>query len=260
VEKGENRDMESMRKPFQGVLNIIRFNWHFYVIAFVMIFLSIIVASQLENSLQLIIYFASILIAISSLTSLLVSLYVYDLSGLYKLSWIKTTNAENLIVNINAGFDETSTLLKDKFNTAEFIALDFYDPLKHTEISIKRARRAYPAFPKTISVDTTDLPIADNSADKVFVVFSAHEIRNETERVAFFRELSRILKADGQIYMTEHLRDLPNFFAYNFGFLHFYSKNSWFKIFQGADLKLSQEFKLTPFISTFILIKNGIAV
>ena len=25
--------MENLRKPFQGILNIVRFNWHFYVLA-----------------------------------------------------------------------------------------------------------------------------------------------------------------------------------------------------------------------------------
>ncbi len=32
-----------LRKPFQGVWNIIRFNWHFYVVAFVVIFISFLI-------------------------------------------------------------------------------------------------------------------------------------------------------------------------------------------------------------------------
>jgi SAM-dependent methyltransferase len=249
--------MELTRTPFQGVLNIVRFNWHFYVITFALVSLLVIMASYFDKSLQPLIYFVSILALISGITSLLVSLYIYDLSGLYNLKWIDNTASESLIVNISAGFDETSTLLKDKFKTAELIALDFFDPVKHTEISIKRARKAYPVFPKTKQVETSALPLADNSADIIFVIFSAHEIRNEIERAAFFKELTRVIKPTGKIYIAEHLRDLSNFLAYNIGFFHFYSRVSWLNMFKSANLEISREFKLTPFISSFILVKNG---
>ena len=45
------------------------------------------------------------------------------------------------ITNINAGFDETSYILDDKFPNATIKAFDFYDAEKHTEASIKRARK-----------------------------------------------------------------------------------------------------------------------
>ena len=89
------------------------------------------------------------------------------------------------------------------------------------------------------------------------LIFAAHEIRNEEERSLFFKELARILKPGGNIVVTEHLKDLPNFMAYNIGFLHFHSKRSWLTTFKSADLILKKETKQTPFISTFILCKNG---
>ncbi|MFL5730779.1 MAG: methyltransferase domain-containing protein [Cytophagaceae bacterium] len=249
--------MEPIRKPFQGVLNIIRFNWHFYVLAFALVTLLILSANYFDQSVQAWIYVLSFLTLASVLISLLTSFYIYDLSGLYNLAWIEQSGFEAQIVTVSAGFDETSSLLQDKFKNAGLIALDFYDPAKHTEVSIKRARRAYPPFPGTRQIETGKLPLPDNSADKLFVILSAHEIRNEEERIIFFRELKRIIKADGRIYITEHLRDLPNFIAYNIGFFHFHSRNSWLKTFEGASLKISKEIKLTPFISTFILVKNG---
>jgi len=249
--------METMRKPFQGVFNIIRFNWHFYVFALALVFSLIFAANYVHGSLQFFLYLASFLISISTMVSLLASFYVYDLSGLYHFDWLHKNNTENLIVNINAGFDETSALLQDKFKDAELIALDFYDPLKHTEISIKRARKAYPPFPGTQQVETTRLPLPDNAADKIFAILAAHEIRNEVERAAFFKELSRIIKPNGQIIVIEHLRDSANFLAYNIGFFHFYSKSTWLKIFRKTNLTVQQEIKQTPFISTFILKKNG---
>lgn len=249
--------MEKMRKPFQGVYNIIRFNWHFYVFAFALVLLLIFAANYLDEWPRLFLYLVSFLILSSTIISLLASIYVYDLSGLYRFDWLHKEHTENLIVNINAGFDETSALLHDKFEHAKLIALDFYDPFKHTEISIKRARKAYPPFPGTQQVETTCLPVSDHSADKIFVILSAHEIRDEHERIVFFKEVNRVVKPDGQIIVIEHLRDVANFLVYNIGFFHFHSKTTWLRTFTEANLTVKKEIKLTPFISAFILEKNG---
>jgi SAM-dependent methyltransferase len=247
--------MAQIRKPFQGVSNILCFNWHFYIIALLVVFVLVFTANY--SPFPFFNYVLCAFIVSSTLISLLVSFYVYDLSSLYCLSWIESDGTENLIVNINAGFDETSHLLEEKFDNAELVVFDFYNPKTHTEVSIKRARNAYPPFPHTQTIDTNNLKLANNSADKIFLILSAHEIRNQAERDSFFKELYRIIKPTGEIYVTEHLRDLPNFLAYNIGFFHFYSKNNWLKTFNTANLNLKQEIKITPFISTFILHKNG---
>jgi ubiquinone/menaquinone biosynthesis C-methylase UbiE len=259
LEKRKNRKMAKMRKPFQGVWNIVRFNWHFYVLAFGFLLVLVVLANCL---VPFSIYFWTIglLVLIPTVVSLFVSYYVYDVSELYKLNWLHDFNAdqEATIVNINAGFDETSGLIDNKFPKAKLVVLDFYDPKTHTEISIKRARNAYPQFPNTVQVTTSKIPLETNSADLITVLFSAHEIRNEQERIVFFKELNRILQPEGQIIITEHLRDFANFCAYTIGFLHFYSKKTWHKTFHTAGFKIVKEQKITPFISTFILIKNGI--
>lgn len=251
--------MEHIRKPFQGVLNIIRFNWHFYVIALIMLSIFIFIAHNSTVAVHATLYTVCAILLATLLISLFVSWYVYDLSGLYRFDWIENldTQAAQKIVNISAGFDESSKLLKDKFKQADFIVLDFYDPLKHTEISIKRARKAYPPYPDTRKIITTRLPLADNSIDKIFAILSVHEIRHEEERIFFFKELDRVLKPDGQLIIMEHLQDLPNFIAYTIGFLHFHSKTTWTRTFSATNLHVSKEIKITPFISTFILEKNG---
>lgn len=249
--------MGALRKPLQGVTNIIRFNWHFYIIALAFILLLVFIAGLFDNALQSSIHIVCALLIGSIGISLLVSTYVYDFSGLYRLEWVEQENTENIMVNINAGFDETSALLKAKFKRSELIVLDFYDPAKHTEVSIKRARKAYPPYPNTKHTGTEFIQLADNSVDKIFLTLSAHEIRDEEERVTFFKEINRALKPDGEIYVTEHLRDLPNFLAYNIGFFHFHSRGAWLRTFKKAGLKTSREIKLTPFISSFILIKDG---
>lgn len=252
--------METVRKPLQGVTNIIRFNWHFYLMAVASLMLIPLARQFSEKGMGLnVIYILVALVIGSTLISLMVSFYIYDLSGLYKLNWLNDMKSVDggRLVNINAGFDETSALLKNKFPGSQLIALDFYDPFRHTEVSIKRARKAYPPYPKTSHVVTTDLNQVNESADRIFVLFAAHEIRLEDERDAFFHEMKRILKPDGQIIITEHLRDIPNFLAYNIGFFHFLPLSSWQRSFRKAGLYLISEKKITPFISTFILQKHG---
>lgn len=246
--------MELKRKPIQGVSNIIRFNWHFYLMAFVVFVVLFLLKNQFSEQVQTLLN-VGIAIAILTLTiSLLVSFYVYDLSDLYQLKWIKNANNKKLL-NINAGFDETTEIIINKFPQTDLTICDFYNPDKHTEVSIKQARQAYPPNPKTISVKTDNLPFSENSFDESFAILSAHEIRNEKERVQFFKELNRITK--GQIFVTEHLRDFNNFMAYTIGFFHFHSRKSWLHTFKQAELTIIREIKITPFITTFVLEQNG---
>lgn len=252
--------MEVNRKPFQGVLNIIRFNWHLYAFSVSVLILLCFFATKLDQPLRFLIHTAIMGIAASTCISLLVSAYVYDMSGLYKFRWLEQFRSDKHthIVNINAGFDETSALLAARFPDSVLSVFDFYDPEKHTEISIKRARTVYPPYPGTQQITTAYLPLANNSTDKIFVIFAAHEIRNKAEQIAFFKELNRVLRQDGQLIIMEHLRDKANFMAYNIGFLHFHTKSGWHNTFSSAGFHVKNEFKITPFISTFILEKNGI--
>lgn len=244
------------RKPAQGVLNIIRFNWHFYVVAAILILILATSNTFLSKDFQLFGWVFLGLLISSIAISLLVSFYVYDVSKLYDLPWLNDFNKKS-ILNISAGFDETSSIIRAKFPEVKISICDFYNPKKHTEVSIKRARKAYPPDEDTIEVETTLLPFESNTFDFSLVILSAHEIRNQEERIEFFNELKRVTKPNGRIMVTEHLRDLPNFLAYNIGFLHFHSKVSWYKTFRNSGLLIEQELKTTPFISTFILSKNG---
>ena len=83
------------------------------------------------------------------------------------------------------------------------------------------------------------------------------KIINKRERVLIFSELSRVTKPTGLIFVTEHLRDFNNFIAYSLGFFHFHSKTSWLTTFEKSKLKVKNEPKTTPFITTFILEQNG---
>lgn len=231
----------------KGVMNIIRFNWHFYVIAMICIAGLILLHQP----------FIIGLIVLSITVSLGVSWYVYDYSDLYTLNWLDIPSPAE-VVNINAGFDETSVLLSAKYPTAKLTVFDFYDPVKHTAVSIERARKAYAAYPGTITITTASIPLPSASADVIVLMLAAHEIRDRVERGIFFTQLKGCLRDKGQIIVLEHLRDMPNFIAYNIGFFHFFSKQTWMHTFNVAGLVVVKETKLTPFLSAFILQRNGI--
>jgi len=251
--------MASIRKPWQGVTNIVRFNWHFYVLIAVVLLLLFILRSYLSGSLLLAVNVLLVLSLGTVIISLAVSCYIYDHSHLYSLSWLDDISTDGPLVNIHAGFDETSVLLRERFANTHLQVLDFYDPAKHTEVSIKRARKAYPPYPGTQTVQTQQLPLADHSAHTIFVLLAAHEIRNGQERIAFFKELARALQNGGQVVVTEHLRDTANFLVYNIGAFHFHSRAAWLRTFNGAGLAIRQEISITPFIRTFILQPYGTA-
>lgn len=249
--------MEALRKPFEGIYNIVRFNWHFYVLALGAMLAVLLAGLVIWPAFAFPAVIFCLLIALPLISSFLVSYYVYDCSGLYSLHWLdQAIQAPRGIVNIHAGFDESSALLQHKFPEASLRVFDFYDPKKHTEVSIRRARKAYPAFPGTQAIGTDALPLEDGSVDVVFLILAAHEIRDKQERLAFFRELRRVLKPQGKIVVTEHLRDLPNFLAYTIGFFHFQPEGRWKTAFRDSGFRMAQRFTITPFITTFILSKH----
>lgn len=241
------------RTSFQGIMNIVRFNWHFYVAALLLVGIAYLFRQYAW--IQLIGW----CIAGSTLLSLLASWYIYDRSTLYTLQWLDEMRVGQKLVNIHAGFDETSALLRQKYPDSGLQVFDFYNPAQHTEVSIERARKVYAAYPGTKKISTAAIPLTPDSVDTVFLFVAAHEIRDQQERITFFRELHRCLKTDGQLVVLEHLRDVPNGMVYTIGCLHFFSRAVWQQTFVQAQLILKQEKKITPFLSAFILQKNGIA-
>lgn len=246
--------MELTRRPFQGVLNILDFNRHFYI--FGVAFLALLIGVGMLITLpSIIIYLVIIGFAYGLFMPLIVSAYVYDFSGYYSFDWLDEVVADKSqvekVVNIHAGFDETSYLLNSKLPRAELSVFDFYDAEHHTEAAIIRARRVSQHYPGTQEIETFDIPMEDNSVDVVCCLSTAHEIRNHSEKVAFLKECARISKTKGKLIVVEHLRDLPNFLAFTIGFTHFFSRSTWKRAFTEAGYTDIHEKKFTPFMSIF---------
>ncbi len=246
--------MEEKRRKFQGVLNILSFNRHFYVLGLGV--LAVLIASHLLIEWPDILFWLIIVAFLYGfIIPLVVSAYVYDFSGYYKFHWLKNLISDDervkLIVNINAGFDETSFIIKNKFPQSDLKVFDFYNAKQHTEPAIKRARKVSLVYPNTQQIASNSIPLKDNTADIVFLLSAVHEIRSHEEKVQFLKECYRLCKPDGKVIMIEHLRDFSNFLAFSVGFTHFFSRSVWKNAFERAGFSSFQETKFTPFMSIF---------
>jgi len=246
--------MAIKRRKLQGVLNILSFNRHFYVIG--LLVLAALIASYFLFEWPAIVFWVIIIAFLYGfLMPLLVSAYVYDLSGYYDLHWLKEQVAEderiNQVVNINAGFDETSFIIENKFPGSDLKVFDFYNAKQHTEPAIKRARKVSLVYPDTQQIASDHIPVKDKTVDIVFLLSAVHEIRSHDEKVLFLKECHRLCKPGGKVIMVEHLRDFPNFLAFTVGFTHFFSCAAWKKAFESAGFSTFQETKFTPFMSIF---------
>ena len=246
--------MEIKRRKLQGVLNILSFNRHFYVIG--LLVLAALIASYFLFEWPAIVFWVIIIAFLYGfLMPLLVSAYVYDLSGYYDLHWLKDQvrkdESVNQVVNINAGFDETSFIIENKFPGSELKVFDFYNAKQHTEPAIKRARKVSLVYPDTQQIASDHIPVKDKTVDIVFLLSAVHEIRSHDEKVLFLKECHRLCKPGGKVIMVEHLRDFPNFLAFTVGFTHFFSCAAWKKAFENAGFSTFRETKFTPFMSIF---------
>ena len=246
--------MEKTRKPFQGVLNILSFNRHYYL--FGLAVLAVLIAAHFIIDLPDTIFWLIVAaFLLGFIMPLIVSAYVYDLSGYYRFDWLKNLVRDDergkLIVNINAGFDETSFIIKNKFPQSDLKVFDFYNAKQHTEPAIKRARKVSLTYPDTQQIVSNSIPLKEKTVDIIFLLSAVHEIRSHEEKVHFLKECFRLCKPGGNVIMVEHLRDLPNFLAFSVGFTHFFSRSVWKNAFECAGFSTFQETKFTPFMSIF---------
>lgn len=247
----------SARGPWQGMLSIVRFNWPFYLAAGAVMIAALVGLMWLSSLLPKLICAAALAGAgCFLLGSLGVSHLVYDRSDLYRGRWLdralRGARFERAIF-CHSGFDETSTTLRGRFSEAEWLILDHFDAPRMTEASIRRARRLYPPTPGTVSAVFDRWPAAAEWADVVFGLLAIHELRSEADRGAWFSEARRCLRGSGHVVLVEHVRDAANFIAFGPGFLHFHSPASWRRAWESAGLRLTDDFRVTPWVRVFVL-------
>jgi len=247
------------RGQFDGVLQIVRYNWTLYIVA--------VFVSALVVGLVLVIHPPAALAALLILgavaavfwlaLSLAVSHYVYDRSDLYRWKWIRERVAPSPrhVVNIHAGLDETSLALQEMYPAAEVTILDIYDPAEMPEPSIARARREARSTLASVKADFRQLPLQSSSADFVTVIFVAHELRRAASKEAFFREAARVLRPGGRLLLVEHLRNGWNLAAFGPGAFHFFPRREWLLVAGATGFQLGGEISRTVFVRAFVFLR-----
>jgi SAM-dependent methyltransferase len=245
----------SARRPYQGVLQILRFNGRSYLVTSACVGAALLAIPYLPplGRAGLMLFAAPALFWMAS--SLLVSHYVYDRFPLYDMNWISRalTRTPRRWINIHSGLDETSGPLQAIFPEAFGQVIDIFDSRVMTESSIQRAHRtqagAIPAMPARYN----DLVFDAESFDTAFCIFAAHELRLHHQRVKLFEEIARVLVRGGELVLMEHSRDGWNLLAFGPGFLHFFSRRTWRKAAASGGLALRNEYSMTPFVRVYIL-------
>ena len=247
------------RGQFDGVLQIVRYNWTLYIVAVLVSTLVVFLVDVVHPPAAL----AGLLIlgALAAVfwlaLSLAVSHYVYDRSDLYRWEWIRDRVAPSPqhVVNIHAGLDETSPALQEMYPAAEVTILDIYDPAEMPEPSIARARREARSTHASVTADFRRLPLETASADLVTVIFVAHELRRAASKETFFREAWRVLPPGGRLLLVEHLRDGWNLAAFGPGALHFFPRHEWLRVARATGFQLGEEFSRTVFVRAFVFLR-----
>lgn len=247
------------RGKYQGMLQILRFNWRFYMGAVVVLALIAFGLNYATSPLwKMLAIVCLVPTAFWTLSSLLVSHWVYDRSSICKWTWLTGVlpiPPQNW-ANIHAGLDESSAALYHSFPGTKGTVLDIFDPVEMTEASIAEARRRPENPVPAVHADFRELTMSAGSLDAVFLIFAAHEIRQVDSRLIFFGELHRVLRRTGCVVMIEHLRDWKNFMAFGPGFMHFQSRQTWLHAAEKIGFKVKTEFGITPFVRIFVFQNN----
>jgi SAM-dependent methyltransferase len=250
---------EPQRGRFEGLLQMLRFNRPMFITAA----LCLAAGSLAPLCLPLPAPIRWGIIAFSALAAwwiaaaLAVSHWVYDHHPTFQFQWLAPWIAKpGTWLNVHAGFDQTSLMLRGKFPDARLIPLDFFDPVVMTERSIHRARSYYPQVPGTLRSGYDRWPVAGDSADAAFMLFAAHELRTAAQRAVLFRQAAHALKPGGVLVVLEHLRGTANFLAFGPGAFHFHSRRQWLRAGAAARLALPAEIAMTPFARAFVWRKS----
>lgn len=250
------------RAPFQGVRQIARYNARFYLAAPLVCIALFSMAKNrvVPRKAGVLLNAGGAFSAWWTISSLLVSHWVYDRSPLYEWRWIEffLGHTPKCWANLHCGLDESSPALRELFSESSAESLDFFDPNFMSEPAIAIARREQKfiaADDSDVSINFRKFPHCDNCLDTIFLIFSAHEIRDAKLRVQFFKEIHRVLQSGGRVLLVEHPRDFANFVAFGPGFFHFYSRTHWRNLARETGFAILREDTLTPFVRVWLLTK-----
>ncbi|WP_051292751.1 hypothetical protein [Olivibacter sitiensis] len=256
----ENKDKTKTSK-FQGIGSLLYFNWPNYLMVLTLVILLGILEYLMPSEGFSIYRLALMLLLLSIFSSLLVSFYIQDLSPLYNLRWMKLLPKiprQAKIVLIHAGMDNISATLNSRYADAQLLKYNIYDYKRHTKEEGRKIRKKHPLTTDTIAISTSFLPIAPRSADAIFFILSAGELKDKYERIGFFKQMQESLKPEGQLIFVEHTKNVANLLAFTWGATDLLKNKEWESIF--VDTKLNAVYysgTITPFLSIYSLGTNN---
>jgi hypothetical protein len=124
------------RRPYQGVVQILQFNWRSYVATAGSIGVALLALPFLTGPGRTVLLLGTGPALFWLASSLLVSHYVYDRFPLYDLNWVcpVLSRAPRRWINIHCGLDETSALLAEIFPDAASQVVDIFDPRNDRDV------------------------------------------------------------------------------------------------------------------------------
>ncbi|MGI8603926.1 MAG: methyltransferase [Verrucomicrobiales bacterium] len=261
-----SRAANALAPRFAGVAQVVRFNWPFYAIAALTISVGSLAAALAWPWFPVWAKLSSVagLAAVAwwTLASLVASHWIYDRSDWPRGCWIARALGDSPVrrlLNVHAGFDETTLHLRVWLPETDVVALDLFDPVLMTERSIHRARLAGAPVPATLKASFNEWPCQPHSFDVVCFLLAAHEFRDRPQRRTLFSRAREALAVSPAscVLLVEHLRDAANFAAFGPGFLHFQAASTWHRDWQAAGLVEVDSFSITPFLRLWKLKPEG---
>jgi SAM-dependent methyltransferase len=243
--------------PFAGARTVVRMNWTRYVLAGVIVLATAVsMAFRLSPMVRIALWSGASLALFWSIMSVVGAYLVYDRSALYRFDWLGDVldAPPARWANIHSGLNSLPrTMLRRLFPKASGVTIDIFDLAEMTEPSIHRVHALLPPDPHSICGRFDDLPMLTGDADAAFIVLAAHELRRDEARLAFFRELHRIVRPGGTVVLVEHTRNLANFIAFGPGAFHVYPRKLWLRAASATGFEPAREVPFTPLARAMIL-------
>lgn len=236
---------------------VLLFNYKKILLGFLVAVIFFIVSNQFATDFNTLLKVFSILIILNIIASIVASYVLYDKSDLYSVEKLNKIidfrKIENAIL-IHASFDPLSQKIEEKFPNIKLTTCDIYGNRHEHESGIKISKKVFPPNPKEIKINPSQLPFEDKSQDIVIAITAIHEILDHQQRVLFFKEAKRILKAEGKIILSEQFRDTINFIFFNIGAFHFLSEKQWRRAISEAGLRIQENSKITSFSNMLTIV------
>lgn len=236
---------------------VLLFNYKKILLGFLVAVIFFIVSNQFAADFNILLKVFSILIILNIIASIVASYVLYDKSDLYNVEKLNKIidfrKIENAIL-IHASFDPLSQKIEEKFPNIKLTTCDIYGNRHEHESGIKISKKVFPPNPKEIKINPSQLPFEDKSQDIVIAITAIHEIFDHQQRVLFFKEAKRILKAEGKIILSEQFRDTINFIFFNIGAFHFLSEKQWRRAISEAGLRIQENSKITSFSNMLTIV------